>query len=303
MDTKRISTLVLPLMSAVCVVLSQSRSTCPRNQVLHRNYDRCCQYVSCKPQHYVRVCDREGGADVCVPCGPNAYLDDPTNSYFLFDCLEKNCGEDTVPIELPATEFNGSACTKRCRCNPAKNYCGTDPCRCRYTLCSQGETLLQNCTCVRDLLPTPSATTQEVRVSEPLPVIPTGQSPSDVTDSDPVTEDIEEAQDDGKTSINIPDFPDDPGNVSKPERNNSWIIIAVIGVLIGVIIVGAIGAMFISPGRRSNSSYSSIHVINNNVNNHTVHNIHNSHVQIGDENTQNVLGSVFEHDSASSTDE
>lgn len=292
----------LLLMSVVCVVLSQSRSTCPENQVLHSN-GRCCQYVRCHPQHYVRICNTEGGADVCVPCGPNAYLDDPTDSYFAFDCLEKNCGEDTVPIDSPATEFDGSACSKRCRCNPAKNYCGTDPCRCRYTLCSQGETLLQNCTCVRDLLPTPSATTQEVRVSEPLPVIPTGQSPSDVTDSDPVTEDIEEAQDDGKTSINIPDFPDDPGNVSKPERNNSWIIIAVIGVLIGVIIVSAIGAVFIWPRRRSNSSYSSIHVINNNVNNHTVHNIHNSHVQIGDENTQNVLGSVFEHDSASSTDE
>lgn len=292
----------LLLMSVVCVVLSQSRSTCPENQVLHSN-DRCCQYVRCHPQHYVRICNTEGGADVCVPCGPNAYLDDPTDSYFAFDCLEKNCGEDTVPIELPATEFNGSACTKRCRCNPAKNYCGTDPCRCRYTLCSQGETLLQNCTCVRDLLPTPSATTQEVRVSEPLPVIPTGQSPSDVTDSDPVTEDIEEAEDDGKTSINIPDFPDDSGNVTKPERNTPLIIIEVIYVLIGVIIVSAIGVVFmiIWPRKRSYSSYSSIHVINNN--NTTVQNIDNSHVQIGNENIQNVLGSVFEHDCASSTDE
>lgn len=59
---------------------------------------------------------------------------------------------DTVPIDSPATEFDGSACSKRCRCNPVKNYCGTDPCRCRYTLCSQGETLLQNCTCVRYLM-------------------------------------------------------------------------------------------------------------------------------------------------------
>lgn len=292
----------LLLMSVVCVVLSQSRSTCPENQVLHSN-GRCCQYVRCHPQHYVRICNTEGGADVCVPCGPNAYLDDPTDSYFAFDCLEKNCGEDTVPIDSPATEFDISACTKRCRCNPAKNYCGTDPCRCRYTLCSQGETLLQNCTCVRDLLPTPSATTQEVRVSEPLPVIPTGQSPSDVTDSDPVTEDIEEAEDDGKTSITIPDFPDDSGNVTKPERNTPLIIIEVIYVLIGVIIVSAIGVVFmiIWLRKRSYSSYSSIHVINNN--NTTVQNIDNSHVQIGNENIQNVLGSVFEHDCASSTDE
>lgn len=147
----------LLLMSVVCVVLSQSRSTCPENQVLHSN-DRCCQYVRCHPrkyitlllsafimlinrlidwlgslikiiflnvmycivatiekrgadrgsdfsrsisfievvpfsEHYVRICNTEGGADVCVPCGPNAYLDDPTDSHFAFDCLEKNCGE------------------------------------------------------------------------------------------------------------------------------------------------------------------------------------------------------------------
>lgn len=147
----------LLLMSVVCVVLSQSRSTCPENQVLHSN-GRCCQYVRCHPrkyitlllsafimiinrlidwlgslikiiflivmycivatieneeqiedlifsrsisfievvpfsEHYVRICNTEGGADVCVPCGPNAYLDDPTDSYFAFDCLEKNCGE------------------------------------------------------------------------------------------------------------------------------------------------------------------------------------------------------------------
>ncbi|XP_052678034.1 uncharacterized protein LOC128159038 isoform X1 [Crassostrea angulata] len=298
MDTKRISTLVLPLMSAVCVVLSQSRSTCPRNQVLHRNYDRCCQYVSCKPQHYVRVCDREGGADVCVPCGPNAYLDDPTNSYFVFDCLEKTCGEDTVPIDSPATEFNGSACSKRCRCNPAKNYCGTDPCRCRYTLCSQGETLLQNCTCVRDLLSTPSATTQEVKVSEPPPVIPTGQPPSDVTDSDPVTEDIEEAENGGKTSIDKSDFPDDPGNVSEPEKNKTMIIIAAVSV--GVLVVGAIGAVYIYQ-RRNNSSY--LNIINVTNNKTRVHNYQDCNVQIGDKNTQIVHEFVSENESASSTDE
>lgn len=284
-------------MSVVCVVLSQSRSTCPKNQVLHSN-GRCCQYVRCHPQHYVRICNTEGGADVCVPCGPNAYLDDPTDSHFAFDCLEKNCGEDTVPIELPATEFNGSACSKRCRCNPAKNYCGTDPCRCRYTLCSQGETLLQNCTCVRDLLSTPSATTQEVRVSEPPPVIPTGQPPSDVTDSDPVTEDIEEAEDDGKTSIDKSDFPDDPGNVSEPEKNNSWIIIAAISVSFGVIAIG----VYIYPRRRNNSSYLNIiHVTNND--NTTVHTYQDCKVQIGNKNIQNVREIVSENESASSTDE
>lgn len=289
------------LMSVVCFVLSQSRSTCPENQVLHSN-GRCCQYVRCHPQHYVRICNTEGGVDVCVPCGPNAYLDDPTDSYFAFDCLEKNCGEDTVPIDSPATEFDISACTKRCRCNPAKNYCGTDPCRCRYTLCSQGETLVQNCTCVREFLSTPSATTQEVRVSEPPPVIPTGQSPPDVTDSDRVTEDIEDSEDDGKTSINIPDFPDDPGNVSKPERNNSWIIIAVTGVLIGVIIVGAIGAVYIYQ-RRNNSLYSAMNVTNNTCNNTIVNIYQDCNVQIGDKNTQNVHQFVSENESASSTDE
>lgn len=284
-------------MSVVCVVLSQSRSTCPENQVLHSN-GRCCQYVRCHPQHYVRICNTEGGADVCVPCGPNAYLDDPTDSYFAFDCLEKNCGEDTVPIDSPATEFNGSACSKRCRCNPAKNYCGTDPCRCRYTLCSQGETLLQNCTCVRDLLSTPSATTQEVRVSEPPPVIPTGQPPSDVTDSDPVTEDIEEAENGGKTSIDKSDFPDDPGNVSEPEKNKTMIIIAAVSV--GVLVVGAIGAVYIYQ-RRNNSSY--LNIINITNNKTRVHNYQDCNMQIGDKNTQIVHEFVSENESASSTDE
>lgn len=287
----------LLLMSVVCVVLSQSRSTCPKNQVLHSN-GRCCQYVRCHPQHYVRICNTEGGADVCVPCGPNAYLDDPTDSHFAFDCLEKNCGEDTVPIDSPATEFNGSACSKRCRCNPAKNYCGTDPCRCRYTLCSQGETLLQNCTCVRDLLSTPSATTQEVRVSEPPPVIPTGQPPSDVTDSDPVTEDIEEAENGGKTSIDKSDFPDDPGNVSEPEKNKTMIIIAAVSV--GVLVVGAIGAVYIYQ-RRNNSSY--LNIINITNNKTRVHNYQDCNMQIGDKNTQIVHEFVSENESASSTDE
>lgn len=287
----------LLLMSVVCVVLSQSRSTCPENQVLHSN-DRCCQYVRCHPQHYVRICNTEGGADVCVPCGPNAYLDDPTDSHFAFDCLEKNCGEDTVPIDSPATEFDGSACFKRCRCNPAKNYCGTDPCRCRYTLCSQGETLLQNCTCVRDLLSTPSATTQEVRVSEPPPVIPTGQPPSDVTDSDPVTEDIEEAENGGKTSIDKSDFPDDPGNVSEPEKNKTMIIIAAVSV--GVLVVGAIGAVYIYQ-RRNNSSY--LNIINITNNKTRVHNYQDCNMQIGDKNTQIVHEFVSENESASSTDE
>lgn len=56
------------------------------------HYNRHGRFVPLS-EHYVRVCDTEGGADVCVPCGPNAYLDDPTDSNFVFDCLEKNCGE------------------------------------------------------------------------------------------------------------------------------------------------------------------------------------------------------------------
>lgn len=44
----------LLLMSVVCVVLSQSRSTCPENQVLHSN-GRCCQYVRCHPRKYITL--------------------------------------------------------------------------------------------------------------------------------------------------------------------------------------------------------------------------------------------------------
>lgn len=44
----------LLLMSVVCVVLSQSRSTCPKNQVLHSN-GRCCQYVRCHPRKYITL--------------------------------------------------------------------------------------------------------------------------------------------------------------------------------------------------------------------------------------------------------
>lgn len=42
------------LMSVVCFVLSQSRSTCPENQVLHSN-GRCCQYVRCHPRKYITL--------------------------------------------------------------------------------------------------------------------------------------------------------------------------------------------------------------------------------------------------------
>lgn len=44
-------------------------------------------------EYYVRICNMEGGVDVCVFCGFNVYLDDLIDSYFVFDCLEKNCGE------------------------------------------------------------------------------------------------------------------------------------------------------------------------------------------------------------------
>lgn len=47
----QILSVVLPLVSVVCVVLRQSRSNCPENQVLHSN-DRCCQYIRCKPRKY-----------------------------------------------------------------------------------------------------------------------------------------------------------------------------------------------------------------------------------------------------------
>lgn len=95
---------------------------------------------------------------------------------------------------------------------------------------------------------------------------------------------------------------DDPGNVSKPERNNSWIIIAVTGVLIGVIIVGAIGAVYIYQ-RRNNSLYSAMNVTNNTCNNTIVNIYQDCNVQIGDKNTQNVHQFVSENESASSTDE
>ena len=50
-------------------------------------------YYSYILEHYVKVCDVDGGRDVCVPCPPDSYLDDPTNSEFLYDCIKKNCAE------------------------------------------------------------------------------------------------------------------------------------------------------------------------------------------------------------------
>lgn len=108
----------------------------------------------------------------------------------------------------------------------------------------------------------------------------------------------EEAEDDGKTSIDKSDFPDDPGNVSEPQKNNSWIIIAPISVSFGVIAIG----VYIYLRRRNNSSYLNIiHVTNND--NTTVHKYQDCKVQIGDKNIQNVREIVSENESASSTDE
>lgn len=108
----------------------------------------------------------------------------------------------------------------------------------------------------------------------------------------------EEAEDDGKTSIDKSDFPDDPGNVSEPEKNNSWIIIAAISVSFGVIAIG----VYIYLRRRNNSSYLNIiHVTNND--NTTVHTYQDCKVQIGNKNIQNVREIVSENESASSTDE
>lgn len=304
MDAKRILTLFVLLVSVVCEVSTQSRPTCPlKDQVLHSN-KRCCQYVQCKPQHYVKVCETEGGADVCVPCGPTAYLDDSTDSHFVFECLEKNCGEDTEPIDFPATKFDGSACSKRCRCNLAKNYCGTDPCRCQYTLCSQWETLLQNCTCVRkqkEVLPTPPVTAEEVRVSEPPPVNPTGQSSSDVTNSNTDSVDVEERENgsNSKTRIVVPDFIDVPGREPKPEDSYHWWIpglVAAAFVIVGFVVIGIV---YWRPGRRNNVTYSDINVNHNS----TVHNYHKCNVQIGNKNILIRRASESESESACSKDE
>ncbi|XP_061175832.1 uncharacterized protein LOC133184789 [Saccostrea echinata] len=131
------------------VTLCQATPFCSDNQVYHSN-GNCCQYVRCEPQQFVKVCENNGEADVCQSCPEGTYLDDRTDSNFIFDCLERNCGEDTVPSDYPATKFDNTACAKRCRCNTAKNYCGTDPCQCRHHLCVHPEEVLQeNCTCIR----------------------------------------------------------------------------------------------------------------------------------------------------------
>lgn len=112
----------------------------------------------------------------------------------------------------------------------------------------------------------------------------------------------EEAEDDGKTSIDKSDFPDDPGNVSEPEKNKTMIIIAAIIVSVAVLVVGAIGVVYIYSRRSNNSSYLNIINVTNNKNTR-VHNYQDCNVQIGDKNTQNVHEFVSENESASSADE
>ncbi|XP_078340132.1 uncharacterized protein LOC111108347 [Crassostrea virginica] len=261
--------------------LSYAATICPPNHVYHPDFygdspGRCCVYTSCKPQNYVKVCDVDGGRDACVPCPPDSYLDDPTNSEFLYDCIEKNCAEDTVPIDYPATKFDSSACSKRCSCDTSKGYCGTDPCMCRSVWCSSEETLLQNCTCIRNAmfqsLTTSSPTVQRERTPREQEYVTSPSSPLPATISHTT-----------KVMTVKPRLEED--DTSKNDSNSSstlWIVVLLLGVMITV----SIGAVWYTRQRTPKKSvvYSNVH-----HNKHTtVHTYNNCNIQVGGPNVMTV---------------
>ncbi|XP_062601226.1 uncharacterized protein LOC134262921 [Saccostrea cucullata] len=283
----------IQLLTVVTLVsLGQTTTLCSDNQVYHSN-GKCCQYVRCEPQHLVKVCESNGEADVCVPCPEGTYLDDRTDSNFIFDCLEKNCGEDTVPSDYPATKFDNTACPKRCRCNTAKNYCGTDPCRCQYHLCVHPEEELQeNCTCIRKekrkhstklTLSTTFSTNEDGQVSQHPPGSTIHSTSSKIPN---IANDTNDDRNDKEKEIITPKWMENHPRSKEPSFQY-WISIPVI-VILAVVFLASFTYMYVRYSRRrgkeSNVTYSyhSVH------NHQTVNTYERCNVQIGNKNTLNV---------------
>ncbi|XP_056000710.1 uncharacterized protein LOC125653344 isoform X2 [Ostrea edulis] len=273
------------------LVVIETATTCPPNLVSHNGI--CCQYVTCKSQQYVKVCEKNGEPDVCHPCPGSTYLDDPTDSYFVFPCLEKNCGEDTIPSDYPATRFDSTACSKRCRCNTAINYCGTDPCKCRHHMCFPGEVLHENCTCVRVEARLTSTTNFRTPTSEDgrasqLPSngftghsTPSGRSTITV---DPrfTSEPTESEKDIGEPKVRENDH-------DREETNPTWIPYVII---IGFVPVGFVFVVVVYRWKGRKVVYTQVDVHNDN----TVINYDNCNVQVGNNNDLNVCNKVTKHD-------
>ncbi|XP_048730351.1 uncharacterized protein LOC125647641 [Ostrea edulis] len=99
--------------------------------VQRTNFDtgetRCCLFVQCKPNHYVRGCDVDNTADTCEPCPSGSMLLDHTNSYFPFPCIQYTCPPEARPVDYLSEE----GCRLPCKCDENRGYAGEDPCLCR----------------------------------------------------------------------------------------------------------------------------------------------------------------------------
>lgn len=52
---------------------------------------RCCIYVECQPNFYVKECEVDNTADTCEPCPAGSFMFDRTDSHFPFQCRRYSC--------------------------------------------------------------------------------------------------------------------------------------------------------------------------------------------------------------------
>lgn len=88
---------------------------------------RCCIYVECQPNFYVKECEVDNTADTCEPCPAGSFMFDRTDSHFPFQCRRYSC----PPEARPKSTFSEKGCKLPCECDESRGYIGEDPCLCR----------------------------------------------------------------------------------------------------------------------------------------------------------------------------
>lgn len=118
----------------------------------------CCKPADCKINQDYILCDQsdKNGEDKCEPCYTGTVNPKPFNTAVIPDknfpkyCQKPECGDSVCPPE--AEVANTMECLRTgkavCQCSLSKDYCGSDPLRCRsskeYDI-PEGHQLMQNC--------------------------------------------------------------------------------------------------------------------------------------------------------------
>ncbi|XP_021353930.1 uncharacterized protein LOC110450636, partial [Mizuhopecten yessoensis] len=139
-------------------------------------------FFFCIPDHYVRSCDFDGGNDTCVRCAQGTFLADNTSSQqYNHECVSyPECFPDATRSLYP--NYCAGQHVVYCKCDVTRNFCGHDPCKCRYGHCSYSAPLLRvNCGCDRrstTSTPTTTTTTKITTTTEEMSSIKSTKMPN-----------------------------------------------------------------------------------------------------------------------------